>query len=252
MLSWVGLIYLWEMPEGLSLVRCFGSVCIYCLHCGRVWFEYCLSGVVQPSEQWISSSGCREVGEKGGTVWEKFTVSVSFPLLLAADQRASGRWMRSSCFQHGVRCSDGGNWSRSVSALFSNTNTAMCVHGRQMSEENECGMELFCFPAFQRGKRKKPRPVEYNAFSPTLIPSHVVTTGDFSSPLTMISCYSFCLRGINTAHGSWENFFLKTEIVTYPENTNSYGSAPELRFLYKKRFLLQTKEVRGWTCVSPA
>lgn len=61
----------------------------------------------------------------------------------------------------------------------------------------------------------------------------------------MISHCSVHLGGINTADGNWENLFLKPEIVTHTESTNSYGSAPELGFLDRKGLLLQTKKDWG-------
>lgn len=91
MLSWVDVFHLWEMPKGLFLVRSFGNVCIYCLHFSRVWFKCCFSGTVQPSKLWVSISGHREIRGRGGKVWEKFLGSVSFCLLLAADQGAIDR-----------------------------------------------------------------------------------------------------------------------------------------------------------------
>lgn len=75
-------------------------------------------------------------------------------------------------------------------------------------------------------REKKIREAEYNAPSSTQIPQHVLIIEDSFSPLTMIFHYSVYLGDINTMCGNWENVFLKPKIITHPESTNSYGSAP--------------------------
>lgn len=93
--------------EALCPLKCFGSVCICWLHCSRIWFECSFSSAVQPSEQWISSSGHREIGGRGGKAWNKSMGSLSFPFLLGVDERARDRWIQSSGFQRGTWCSVG-------------------------------------------------------------------------------------------------------------------------------------------------
>lgn len=80
-----------------------------------------------------------------------------------------------------------GNWSRSATTLFSDTNTPMCawthlcVHMRQMNEENKSRRQLFSFPAFQWGKRKNNRQVEYKVSSSMLITSYCRIQDDIST-----------------------------------------------------------------------
>lgn len=148
------------------------------MHHSSNWFECLLSSLIQCSEQWNSSSDCRELEEICGLC----LISPS----PSSTSRCRGRSVHA--FNVGVLCSDGGNWRRSGSTLLSRPNTGLYVHVRQISRGGWDG-------SFLLSNERKERKVGAEQSVLTLLISSYIITGRCSSPITM-TCL-FWLGSIN-------------------------------------------------------
>lgn len=106
-------------------LRCFGNVCMCWLHCSTAWFECAFSSAVQPSEQWISWLQRNRKKRRKGTG----AINGLSPIPSCSSSRWKGQRQ-----MHTVKLLSAwnmmfswGNWSRSVTTLFSDRNTAMCA-----------------------------------------------------------------------------------------------------------------------------